>query len=206
VQSTWVVGSLDALRTLLASSDDLNISSATTVVLLPTAAAFTGITQAALELAAPFETHEARVEALMLSDRASNDEASFAQRVADADVVVLADGSALHARSVWLDTAVGEAIRNAQTLIAVGSAASVLGETMIDPRGGAPTLGLGYRVGLATTASKSDEQLTRTRALLGEREILAVLGPSGILHHDGATWRVVSGDVVTTRGEVRVEL
>jgi hypothetical protein len=206
VQSTWVVGSLEALRTLLASNNDLNITSETTVVLLPNAAAFTGVTQAALELAAPFETYEARVEALMLTDRSSSDETSFAQRVADADVVVLSDGSALHARSVWLDTAMGEAIRDAQTLIAVGSAASVLGETMIDPRGGAPTLGLGYRRGAAITASEGDEQLARTRALLGEREVLAVLEPNGILHHDGAVWQVVGGDVVTTRGEVRVEL
>lgn len=206
MQSTWVVGSLDALRELLASSADLTITSATTVVLLPTAAAFTGVTQAAIELARPFETYEARVEALMLTDRSSSDEPSFALRVADADVVVLSDGSALHARSVWLDTAIGEAIRNAQTLIAVGSAASVLGETMIDPRGGAPTLGLGYRVGAAITMRANDEQLARTRALLGEREVLAVLGPSGILHHDGGAWRVVGGDVVTTRSEVRVEL
>lgn len=206
MQSTWVAGSLDALRELLASSADLTITSATTVVLLPTAAAFTGVTQAAIELARPFETYEARVEALMLTDRSSSDEPSFALRVADADVVVLSDGSALHARSVWLDTAIGEAIRNAQTLIAVGSAASVLGETMIDPRGGAPTLGLGYRVGAAITMRANDEQLARTRALLGEREVLAVLGPSGILHHDGVAWRVVGGDVVTTRGEVRVEL
>ncbi len=206
MQSTWVVGSLDALRTLLTSSDDLTITSETTVVLLPTAAAFTGVTQAAIELAGPFETREARVEALMLIDRASSDEPSFARRVADADVVVLSDGSALHARGAWLDTAVGEAIRHAQTLIAVGSAASVLGETMIDPRGGAPTLGLGYRLGLAITVPENDEQLARTRGLLGDREVLAVLGRSGILHHDGVAWTVVDGDVVTTRGDVRVEL
>ncbi len=142
----------------------------------------------------------------MLTDRSSGDEPMFARRVADADVVVLSGGSALHARSVWLDTPVGEAIRNAETLIAVGSAASVLGDTMIDPRGGAPTSGLGYRSGLVITGPENVEQLARTRALLGEREILAVLGPSGVLHHDGASWRRVSGDVLATRGEKSVEL
>jgi hypothetical protein len=206
VQSTWVVGSLDALSELLASSNDLNITSETTVVLLPTAAAFTGVTQAAIELAAPFETYEAHVEALMLTDRSSSDDPYFARRVAEADLVVLSDGSALHARSVWLDTAIGEVIRDAQTLIAVGATASVLGETMIDPRGGAPNVGLGYRVGLVTTVPENDEQLARTRALLGERDVLAVLEPSGVLHHDGMTWRIVAGDVIATRGEVRVEL
>jgi cyanophycinase-like exopeptidase len=206
VQSTWVVGSLDALAELLATHDDLKVTSETTIVLLPAAAAFIGATQAAIELAALFETYEAPVEALMLTDRSSSDETMFAQRVADANVVVLSDGSALHAKSVWLDTTVGEAIRDAETLIAVGPAASVLGDIMIDPRGGAPTIGLGYRSGLVVTGPENDEQLARTRALLGEREVLAVLGPSGILHHDGANWRRVSGDVVTTRGEKSVEL
>lgn len=206
MQSTWVVGSLDALSELLASSNDVNVTSETTVVLLPTPAAFIGATRAAIELAVPFETRGARVEALMLTDRSSSDEPYFTRRVAEADVVILSDGSALHARSVWLDTAIGEAIRDAETLIAVGSAASALGSTMIDPRGGAPTIGLGYRSGLVITVRESDEQLARTRALLGEREVLAVLGPSGIVHHDGTTWRTVSGDVAATRGENRVEL
>ena len=206
MQSTWVLGSLDALSEFLASNDAPSISRDSSVVLLPTAAAFIGATQAAIELAAPFESREARTEALMLTDRSSSDEPYFARRVAEADVVVLADGSALHARSVWLGSPVGDAIRDAKTLIALGSAASVLGETMIDPRGGAPTTGLGYRKGLVITLRESDEQLARTRALLGDNDVLAVLGRSGVLHHDGTSWRVVRGDVVTTRGEQSVEL
>ena len=112
----------------------------------------------------------------------------------------------MHARSVWLDTAIGEAIRNAQTLIAVGSAASVLGETMMIHEAAHPLSDLAIGSVRRSRLRANDEQLARTRALLGEREVLAVLGPSGILHHDGAAWRVVGGDVVTTRGEVRVEL
>ncbi|HTT58453.1 MAG TPA: hypothetical protein VMF33_00230 [Acidimicrobiales bacterium] len=206
MQSTWVVGSLDALTELLESRDELNVTSATGVVVLPTAAAFIGVTEAAIELALRFEARDARVEALMLTDRSSSDEPMFAQRVADAHLVVLSDGSALHARSVWLDTAVGQAIRDAETLIAIGSTASVLGDTMIDPRGGAPTIGLGYRSGLVIAGPESDEQLARTRALLGERAVLAVLASNGILHHNGVKWRRVSGDVVVTRGEKSVEL
>jgi hypothetical protein len=33
-----------------------------------------------------------------------------------------------------------------------------------------------------------------------------VLGPSGIVHHDGSRWRVLGGDVVVTRGHDVVEL
>jgi cyanophycinase len=139
-------------------------------------------------------------------DRSSSDEPYFANRVRQADVVVLSDGSALHAKSVWHETPIGEAIRDAQFVIAVGSVASVLGDTMIDPRGGAPTMGLGYRHGIVLATSASDEQLSRTRTLLGDDQTLAVLGPSGVLHGDGERWRVVTGEVTATRGHETVEL
>ena len=125
-------------------------------------------------------------------DRSSSDEPYFAQRVREADIVVLSDGSPLHAKSVWHQTPIGEAIRDAPLVVTIGSVSSVLFDTMIDPRGGAPTTGLGYREGLVVTTSASEEQLARTRTLLGDDAILAVLGASGVLHGDGARWRVVT--------------
>jgi len=74
---------------------------------------------------------------------------------------------------------VGEALRDAPLVVTIGSVTSVLFETMIDPRGGAPTTGLGYREGLVVTTSASEEQLSRTRTLLGDDAVLAVLGDSG---------------------------
>jgi hypothetical protein len=206
VQGTIVVGSPEALRTLLEAGGLLQLSEESDVVLVPTAAAFTGVTQAAIELSTLFESSGAKVEALMVTDRAANDEPYFAERVRTADLVVLSDGSALHAKSVWHASALGDAIRDARSVVAIGSVASVLGETMIDPRGGAPTTGLGYRQGLVLTVVESDEQLSRTRTLLGEDEALAVLGPLGVVSHDGSRWRVESDDVVVTRGHEVVEL
>jgi hypothetical protein len=76
---------------------------------------------------------------------------------------------------------------------------------MIDPRGGAPTTGLGFRGGAALCLPASDEQMTRTRDLL--RDVtLVVIGPSGIVRHDGTEWSVVAGDVVATRGHDVVDL
>jgi hypothetical protein len=121
-------------------------------------------------------------------------------------MVVLSDGSPLHAKSVWHQTPVGEALRDAPLVVTIGSVTSVLFETMIDPRGGAPTTGLGYREGLVVTTSASEEQLSRTRTLLGDDAVLAVLGDSGVLQGDGARWRVITGDVTTTRGHDEVEL
>jgi membrane protein implicated in regulation of membrane protease activity len=77
---------------------------------------------------------------------------------------------------------------------------------MIDPRGGAPTTGLAYRPGLAVGVNASEEQLLRTRTLLGSKVTLAILGPRGVVHFDGSTWRRGSDDVVVTRGHEIVEL
>ncbi len=204
MRETIAVGSLDALRDLVAG-DGLNLAIGSDVVVVATAAAFTGAERAVLALATLFEARSATVEALMNTDRSSSDEPYFAQRIRGADLVVLADGSPLHAKSVWRGSAIGEAIRDATRLVAIGSVASVLGETMIDPRGGAPTTGLGYRGGLVIGVTESDEQLARTRALLGRTATFALLGPRGLVRFDGAKWRA-EGDVVVTRGEVVVGL
>ena len=102
-----------------------------------------------------------------MTDRTSSDEPYFATRIREADLVVLSDGSPLHAKSVWHASLVGEAIRDAMCVVAIGSVASVLGDVMIDPRGGAPTTGLGYRDGPVLSVGASEEQLHRTRTLLG---------------------------------------
>jgi cyanophycinase-like exopeptidase len=203
---TVLVGSLEVLAEVLAKGELLDVSPDTDVVVVPTGAAFTGLTEATLELAAAFEASGAKVEALMIGERSACFEPHFVERILGADLVVLSDGSALHAKSAWHTTPVGEAIRAAPRLVAVGSCASVLGEVMIDPRGGAPTNGLGYRPGIAIGVNASEEQLTRTRTLLGSEVTLAVLGPRGVVHFDGSTWRRASDDVVVTRGHEIVEL
>jgi hypothetical protein len=199
-------GSLATLDELAIRGELLGLTSDSDVVIVPTAAAFIGATETVIELSMLLEVSGARVEALMLLDRSASDEPYFVRRAREADVIILSNGSPLHAKSVWHQTPVGEAIRDAPVLVAIGSVASVLFETMIDPRGGAPTTGLGYRQGLVVTTSASQEQLSRTRTLLGEGEVLAVLGASGVLQGDNERWRVVAGDVTTTRGLGEVEL
>ncbi|HUY42954.1 MAG TPA: hypothetical protein VMU98_04225 [Acidimicrobiales bacterium] len=203
--SALVVGSLAALEGLLDDPELFPTWRGLDVVIVPTGAAFTSMVEASLASSTPFEARGARVEALMIADRSSNDEAHFVTRLHQADVVVLAEGSALHARSVWRASPVGEALASARCLLAVGETGSVLGSTMIDPRGGAPTTGLGYRDGLIITTTASSEQLTRTRTLLDASLTLAVVRPAGaVLMRDG-TWRA-RGDVLVTRGNDVVSL
>jgi hypothetical protein len=201
---TYAVGSLDALRTLLRDGP-LELAADADVVIVPTAAAFTGILEAALHTSAVFDDLDVSVEALMVSDRAATNDDYYANRLHKADLVVLCDGSALHARAVWRANDFGNAINAASTLVAIGEVASALGDVMIDPRGGAPTTGLGYRGGAALSVPASEEQMARTRSLLSDVTLI-VVSPSGVVRHDGEKWELVVGDVTVTRGHDVVEL
>jgi hypothetical protein len=202
--STYAVGSLDALRTLLRNGP-LALHDGDDVVIVPTAAAFTGGTEAALLASSVFDDYDARVEALMVTDRAATSDGYFANRILRADLVVLCDGSALHSCAVWRANDFGDAIKMASTLVAVGEVSSAICEVMIDPRGGAPAPGLGYRQGAALCVPSSDEQMRRTRSLLKD-VVLVAIGPSGVVGHDGSKWRVLAGEVVATLGHDVVEL
>jgi hypothetical protein len=206
VHTFTAVGSTDALGELLMGGAPLSLSEGDDVVIVPTAAAFIGAEASAIHLAELFEARGTKVEALMNINRDSSDEPYFAQRLRSARLVVVSDGSSLHARSVWRESLVGEAISASRNVVAIGSVASVFGDVMVDPRGGAPTNGLGYVNGLVMSVAASDEELARTRSLLGDELILAVLGPYGVVHFDGARWRVLSPDVTTTRGAAPAEL
>src|ERR1700736_207731 len=117
------------------------------VVVLPTAAAYQHPERVALRAAEWFEALGGQVEGLMVVDRASADDAGMAAVVARARFVYLAGGSPLHLRAVLKKSAVFEALRYAFASGAVvagaGAGAMVLTDPMVDPRGGALTLGLG---------------------------------------------------------------
>jgi hypothetical protein len=202
--STYAVGSLGALSTLL-HDGPLELHEGDDVVIVPTAAAFTGVTEASLRTSAVFDDFDVRVEALIVTERATTLDSYFTNRVLNADLVVLCDGSALHARAVWRANQFGDAIKMASTLVVVGEVVSTIGEVMIDPRGGAPATGLAFRKGAALCVPSSDEQMRRTRSLLKDVALVAI-GLTGIVGHDGAHWFVIDGDVVVTRGHDVVEL
>jgi hypothetical protein len=202
--STYAVGSLGALSTLLRDGP-VELHEGDDVVVVPTAAAFTGVTEASLRTSAVFDDFGVRVEALIVTDRATTSDSYFTSRVLNADLVVLCDGSALHARAVWRANDFGDAIKMASTLVVVGEVVAAICEVMIDPRGGAPAPGLAFRNGAALCVPSSDEQMRRTRSLLKD-VVLVAIGPTGIVGHDGDRWSVLAGDVVVTRGHDVVEL
>ena len=194
------VGSLDALDEAL----DRTVSSPSSVCVLATAAAFRGVDEALEEVRGRLISRGATVHAIPGVDRASANDGDTVARVASSDVVVLLDGAPLHARSVWRNSPLVAALA-ASTLVCVGATGSVLGATMIDPRGGAPTTGLGLFSDVVVGVAVSVEQSARTRLLVGD-QTLVELGRGTVVEYDGH-WNVVDGrDLVVTRDGASVEL
>jgi cyanophycinase len=117
------------------------------VVVLPTAAAFERPERTVLAAAQWFEKLGAEVEGVMVGSHADAQDDGVAAVVRAARLLYLSDGSALHLRSVLRNSKVFAALRAAWQDGAVvagsGAGASVLTDPMVDPRGGALTVGLG---------------------------------------------------------------
>jgi cyanophycinase len=117
------------------------------VAVVPTARAFEHPEAEALAVAEWLGPAGAVVEALMATSRTDANDEGLAARLEDADLAYVSDGAALHLRTTLRGTALlaglERLVERGGLLAASGAAASVLCDPMIDPRGGAPTVGLG---------------------------------------------------------------
>jgi len=154
----------------------LKASGGKDVVVLPTAAAYQHPERVVLRAAEWFEPLGAQVEGLMVLDRTSANDPGMAAVIRGARFVYIAGGSPLHLKSVLKGSATFEAMREAWTegAVVAGSAAGamVLTDPMVDPRGGALTVGLGLVDQLAVVPQFGDgvedahgQKLVRTVAL-----------------------------------------
>ena len=181
------------------------------VVVLPTADAFEHPEQL-VAAAAAWGTRlgasidrDVQVEALMVMRRSEAMESGAANVVRGATAVYLVGDQPLHLRSVLKDTPVWDAIRQVLTDggVVVGCAGSAAGlcDPMVDPRGGAFTLGLGLVNDLALVTSAetwSADRLHRTLKLANTT--VAALPTGSALIRIGTTWQT-EGDV-TMHGEL----
>jgi cyanophycinase len=171
------------------------------VVVLPTAAAYQHPERVVLGAAEWFEPLGGQVEGLMVLDRASANDPGMAAVVRAARFLYIAGGSPLHLRSVLKGSATLEALREAWSggAVVAGSAAGamVLTDPMVDPRGGALTVGLGLVDQLAVVPHFGDgtddvhgQKLERTVALAPDG--LPVVGlpeRTALLRESDGTWR-----------------
>lgn len=181
-------------------SDDAPPASGVVVIML--AAAFTDASRATLALSQPLLSEGVTAEILLMGTRADADNPSFAQRVAEADVALVAEGSALHLRTTIRRTALDAALRHVPIVLAVGSSAGVLGATMIDPRGGAPTTGAGFFDDVVLAVPSPT--LARSYELVDVP--MLVVHPTGVVRRSGTSWRRVHGEVTASRASANVTL
>ncbi len=123
----------------------------------------------------------------------------------DARFVYFADGSPLHLRSVLKGSALFDALlaayRSGAVLAASGAGATVLCDPMVDPRGGAYTVGLGVVEGVAVFpyhGSAADHLRERSIELLPAAATLAGIDEeTALLRKPGAVWSVEGKGAVT---------
>jgi cyanophycinase len=139
-----------------------------------------------------------RAEGRMVLGRADALDAEHAAAVASARAVWLVGDSPMHLRSVLKHTpvwsALGEVLAAGGLIAAVGTSAAAMCDPMVDPRGGAFTLGLGLVRGLALVTeaeSWSAERLHRTLKLANMP--IGVLHTGSALVHRDDGWEILGG-------------
>lgn len=171
------------------------------VTVLPTAAAYEHPERAVDQARRWFAALGGRATGLMVLSRADAEDDANAEAVAQSRFIYLGGGSPLHLRSVLKDSAVWTGIRHAwqQGAVVAGSSAGamVLTDPMVDPRGGALTLGLGLVEQLAVIPhfrGWSDDRAHRAVGLAASGLVVAgieertalIRGPQGSWRPAGA--------------------
>ncbi len=171
------------------------------VVVLPTAAAFERPERRVLAAAEWFAQWGGEVEGLMVTSRADAQDDGAAAIVGNADFVYLSGGSPLHLRSVLKGSkvlaALSAAWRRGMVVAGAGAGALVLSDPMVDPRGGALTVGLGLVEGLAVVPLVGDllddphgEKLHRSVLLAPPGvPVVGIPARTAVLRDPDGSWR-----------------
>ena len=173
------------------------------VLVLPTAAAYEHPEKAVSAAESWFAGLGATARGCIVLGRADAEDPANADAVRRARFVYLGGGSPLHLRSVLKGSAVWDALVEAWrggTVVAGSSAgAMALTDPMVDPRGGALTVGLGMVTGLAVIPHFGHENAEKVhRSVTLAAADLAVVGipeRAALLRQPDGTWRAVGDGV-----------
>jgi cyanophycinase len=175
----------------------LSASGASEVVVLPTAAAYEHPDRAVDAASAWFSQLGASVRGVRVLTRPDALDAAHAEAVAGARFVYLAGGSPLHLRSVLKETPVWDALVDAWEggAVVAGSSAGAMAlcDPMVDPRGGALTVGLGLVVNVAVVPHAEpdlEDHHRRTLELLDPGVALAAIpARTALIRAGDGSWR-----------------
>jgi cyanophycinase len=186
-------------------ADLLAASGGRDVLVLPTAAAYEHPERAVASAERYFEGLGGQARGLMVVGRADAEDGANAAIVAASRFIYLGGGSPLHLRSVLKDSRVWQALEEAwrSGAVVAGSSAGAMAlcDPMIDPRGGALTLGLGLieQVAVLPHANTwSPEKAHRTFSLATKGlRIAAIDEQTALIRDPDGTWRAEgAGEVV----------
>ena len=218
VTGSFVLIAGEAARTEPLARQLLELAPGPRVAIVPLAAAFGSPEQTVVAAASWLNPAGAEVEGILALNRAEADTEALAARVADADLVLIVDGSAMHLRTALKATRllaeIEALVARGGVVVAEGSSATVLCDPMVDPRGGAPTVGLGLLAGITVIshiAGESEEtatdKLQRTAALVPrELPVLGLTADAAVLVDADRRLRVIGAGVVSVlRAGVEVD-
>lgn len=183
----------------------LAAAAAREVVVIPAAAAFEHPERVGERASAYFAALGVRVRTVPVLHRAEAEDPKIAEIVRRARFVYLCDGSPLHLRSVLKGSALFDALLAAYhggaSLAASGAGATLLGDPMVDPRGGAYTVGLGVVPNLAVFpyhGTAADHMRERSIDLLPpSAKLVGIDEETGLVRRPDGTWHVAGAGVVT---------
>ena len=186
-------------------ADLLERSGGGEVLVLPTAAAYEHPDRAVEHASRWFASMGGSVVGLMVLARPDAESQENANRVRSAPFIYLSGGSPLHLRSVLKDSAVWDALvaawNDGAVLAGSSAGAMALCDPMVDPRGGAFTLGLGLIEQLAViphlnTWSSEKEHRTMQLAPKG-LPIAGVDEATALVRDPDGAWRAEGAGNVT---------
>ena len=179
----------------------LEVAGTDRVLVLPTAAAYEHPDRVVAAAEAWFADLGAGAQGVPVLARPDASVAAHVDAIRASRFTYLTGGSPMHLRSVLKDTplwtALTEAAHDGAVVAGSGAGAMVLTDPMVDPRGGAFTLGLGLVPSLAVVPGAdqwSHDRLHRTLELARGFPVLTIPTGAAALRHDGG-W-TMHGDVV----------
>jgi cyanophycinase len=183
----------------------LAASGAKEVLVVPAAAAFEQPDKVSIRAGEYFESLGVKSRTLPVLHRSEADDPRIAESVRRARFVYLCDGSPLHLRSVLKDSALFDALLAAYhggaAVAASGAGATLVGDPMVDPRGGAYTVGLGLVPNLAVFpyhGTAADHMRERSIDLLpAQAKLVGIDEETALVRDPEGGWRVAGAGVVT---------
>jgi cyanophycinase len=190
----------------------LDAAGADRVLVLPTGAAYEHPDRLVAAASSWFAGLGVEAEGLPVLARPDASQPAYVEAVRRSRFTYLAGGSPMHLRSVLKETplwnALVEAVGSGGVVAGSMAGAMVLTDPMVDPRGGAFTLGLGLVRGLAVIPAAdqwSPERLHRTKELSHGFLLAALRWGSALVHGPDGSW-TAHGEVTVFEGSAEVGL